>query len=202
MQMIAAVLFMATSAASYSSGGECDFSGVDLDSAVEELLAKFPTNSTLTMEKFVPLIAGLEVGALSVSGLNKIMRYGAVQPFCVRGARFLQVDIINNDDLVFQAPWRTCSGHEGRAMIRAEFARFTVLLRVDRGGFHDNFVLRYEGPTVPVNTYNAYLVVEGAGEGGKIASSIVSKLFPAFTNEMWNFHFLTYFTRLLRSALE
>ncbi|KAH7941662.1 hypothetical protein HPB49_015864 [Dermacentor silvarum] len=202
LKLIAAVLFMATTAASYSSGEECDFSVVDLDTAVEEILANLPTNYTLTKEKFFPVIAGLEAGPLSVSGLDKIRQYGAVQPYCVRGTRFLQVDLVNNADVAFYMPWRTCSGHEGHVTLFAELSRFTVLLRVDRGGFAENFVLRYEGPTVPVNTYSVHLLVKGAGVGGKIASGILSKFFPAFVNELWNDHFFNYFTHFLRITLQ
>ncbi|XP_075553945.1 uncharacterized protein LOC142586960 [Dermacentor variabilis] len=202
LKLIAAVVFMASSAASYSSGGECDFSAVDVDAAVDQILAKFPANYTLTENKFVPVIAGLELGPLSVSGLNKITRYGAVQTYCVRGTRFLQVDFIHNSPVYFYAPWRMCSSQEGRVKIGAEFSRFTVLLRVEGGRFAENFVLHDEGPNVPVSTYNVLVIVEGAGEGVRTASAILSKLFPAYMTEFWNEQFFNHFTHFLHTALE
>ncbi|KAL1418033.1 hypothetical protein MTO96_026312 [Rhipicephalus appendiculatus] len=143
------VLFMVASAAAYITNSECDFSGIDLDGAVERILATFPRNVTINEDKFQPIFKGLEVGSVIAAGMNRIKRYGALKPFCVGSQRFLEVDFINNADVAFYFPWRTCSGNEGNVMMQAEFSRFTVIFRVEDGGFAENSVLRYEGPMAP-----------------------------------------------------
>ncbi|KAH6927120.1 hypothetical protein HPB50_027079 [Hyalomma asiaticum] len=201
-EMIVTMLLLTASAASYSSSSKCDFSVVDLDDVVEGILAALPKNYTLTEEKYVPIVAGLEVGTVTAAGLNKIKRYGAVQAFCVRGQRFLQVDFINDADVAFYVPWRTCSGDKGLVIMYAEFSRLTVLLRVDRGGFAEKYVVRYEGPTVPVHTHGVHFIIEGAGTPGRLLGGMISRVLPSYTHELWNDHFFNFFTTSLRKALE
>lgn len=202
VKLIIPMLFIAVSAASDATSSECDFSGIDLDAAVEQILATFPRNVTLSEGKFQPLVTGLEVGGVIAAGMNRIKRYGALKPFCVGGQRFLEVDFINNAEVAFYFPWRTCSGNEGNVMMHAEFSRFTVIFRVDRGGFGESLVLRYEGPTVPVNTHNVHLIIEGAGQVGRVFSGILSKILSSFANEFWNDEFFSVFRTFVRKALE
>ncbi|KAL1418031.1 hypothetical protein MTO96_026310 [Rhipicephalus appendiculatus] len=196
------LLFMVASATSYVTSNECDFSGVDLNGAVEQILATFPRNVTINEDKFQPIFKGLEVGGVIAAGMNQIKRYGALKPFCVDSQRFLEVDFINNADVAFYFPWRTCSGNEGTVMMHAEFSRFTVIFRVEAGGFAENAVLRYEGPTVPVNTHNVHVIIEGAGSAGRVFSGILSKVLSSFANEFWNDEFFGVFRSFVRKALE
>ncbi|KAL1418032.1 hypothetical protein MTO96_026311 [Rhipicephalus appendiculatus] len=201
-KLVILVLFVAAYAAAYVTSSECDFSGIDLEGAVEKILARLPGNVTLNAGNFQPVVQGLDMGEVIVTGMNEIKRYGALKPFCAGGQRFLEVDFINRDDVAVYFPWRTCSGNEGHVMMRAELSRFTVIFRVEVGGLAENAVLRYEGPTVPVNTHNVHVIIEGAGSVGRIFSAILSWVLPAFTHELWKGEFFSVFKTLLRKALE
>ncbi|XP_037275390.2 uncharacterized protein LOC119168056 [Rhipicephalus microplus] len=195
-------LFMVASAAAYVTSSDCDFSDIDLDGAVERILATLPKNVTVKEDEFQPVFQGLEVGGVVAAGMNQIKRYGALKPFCVDKQRFLEVDFIDNADVAFYFPWRTCSGNEGKVMMHAEFSRFTVIFRVEGGGFAGNSVLRYEGPTVPVNTHNVHVIIEGAGSVGRIFSGVLSRVLSSFANEFWNDEFFGLFRAFVQKALE
>ncbi|KAL1486847.1 hypothetical protein MTO96_046795 [Rhipicephalus appendiculatus] len=98
-------------------------------------------------------------------------------------------------------PWRACSGHEGHLRLWAQLGRFSVILRVHRRGFAEEYALRYEGPTLPVKTYNVYLDVEGAGQVTRDVSRLLSRLFPSYPNYQWKTVFFPTFTKAFFTAL-
>lgn len=209
LKNILAVLFLAASVAAIPpdnflsaslSSTQCDFSGMDLEGAVDKFLAKFPKNVTVFEGQYNTVFPGFEVGHLSATGLNKLRRNGPAFPYCVNGTRFLKTDIVNAGDLVFYSPWRMCAGREGHIKFMADFSIFTVLFRVSTGGPDGGIVLQYEEPALPLKNYNIYMILEDAGETLRIASGVLSKLLPSYLEELWTLHFFSYITDALRNT--
>ncbi|KAL1418016.1 hypothetical protein MTO96_026297 [Rhipicephalus appendiculatus] len=144
---------------------------------------------------------GLETGTLNVTGLDKIQRYGPIQPYCVNGTRLISVDLIDRDDVKLALPWRACSGQEGTLNLRADLSRFTLVFRVEAAGFNQDTILAYEGPIVPVIIVEPYVYIDGAGSGARAATMVLSRILPALTQHLWNDYFFMYFRGALRQAL-
>ncbi|KAL1443174.1 hypothetical protein MTO96_046079 [Rhipicephalus appendiculatus] len=147
----------------HSSLTGCDFSGIDFDSAVDKVLGRLPPYHAPDDRGFRRAFNGLEVGTLNVTGLDKIRRYGPIQPYCVNGTRLISVDVLDRGYAKLTLPWRACSGQEGTLNVRAELLRFTLVFRVEAAGFNQDAILAYEGPIVPVIIVEPQLYIDGAG---------------------------------------
>ncbi|KAL1418018.1 hypothetical protein MTO96_026299 [Rhipicephalus appendiculatus] len=102
----------------------------------------------------------------------------------------------------FKVPWRACSGHEGHLRLWAQLGRFSVILRVHRRGFAEEYALRYEGPTLPVKTYNVYLDVEGAGQVTRDVSRLPQQALSFLSRIIqWKTVFFPTFTKAFFTAL-
>lgn len=207
VKVLTAVLFMALGVAAgpfSTKGAKCDQSDLDLDEEVDKLLEAFPkVQYPKGRRGFSPAFAGFEVGDLNVTGLNKIKRYGPVVPYCQKGASMIQVDLVNMGDVEFTVPWRSCSGQEGKVILRAEFSRFTTHLRVDNEGSSGKYLpAGDENPTFPVNTYNVEFHLEGLGDFGRISSGVLSNLFPTLVLDVWNQGFFGTWREALQDAVQ
>ncbi|KAH6919796.1 hypothetical protein HPB50_029217 [Hyalomma asiaticum] len=109
---------------------DCDFTGIDVEGAITELIAKFPESDLIGPEKYYPVFAGLEISGFNASGFHKLRKFGPAIPYCSNGTRMVQVDFIDIGDVVISTPWRHCSGHQGTLRVSSELSRFTVQLRV------------------------------------------------------------------------
>lgn len=203
VRVLASVIFMAAVATAmhYRTDVPCDFSGFNPNLAVTRLISKFPKYVTFGPEGFTEIFPGFEGGRLNVSGFQRLTQYGPALPYCMNGSRFLQFELVNDDDVVMSTPWRTCSGNQGSISLRTEFSRFTVQLAVGRAGVND-VALSYQGPTVPVSTVNPYLVVDGAGDALRMVAGTLSKIFSPITLELWHNQFFSNFYAALKQALE
>uniref|UniRef100_A0A023GAW6 Putative secreted protein n=1 Tax=Amblyomma triste TaxID=251400 RepID=A0A023GAW6_AMBTT len=181
---------------------ECDFSGIDLDREVENIVKMLPkTYRVDPTDEFSPLFAGVDVGAVFLTGMDEIAHYGPVVPFCRKGIALVQVDLVNLGAVKFSSPWRTCSGLTGNVSLRAEYSRVTVHLVVRSRGTGEKYLeVPHEYPIMPVDTYGAEIIVEGLGEGGIYASSVLSKLFPSLPLKMWMHNSMLIFGMVLRDA--
>ncbi|XP_075554929.1 uncharacterized protein LOC142587651 [Dermacentor variabilis] len=202
IKALAAVILMAVYAGGtvYDTAG-CDFSGIDLDGALDEILGKLPQYHAPDDRGFRRVFAGLESGTLNVTGLDKIRRYGPLRPYCVNGTRLMSVDVINEGDAILSLPWRACFGREGTLNLRTTLSRFTLVFRVTTGGSDNNKVLVDEGPTIPVITIDPHIYINGAGREVRMASMILSRLLPAIAGKMWDDYFFLYFSAALRQAM-
>ncbi|XP_037575919.1 uncharacterized protein LOC119458164 isoform X2 [Dermacentor silvarum] len=201
---LAAVILMASYAVAIPYYKNCDFSGIDLDGALDKVLGNLPRYHAPDRRGFRRAFAGLETGSLNVTGLDKIRRFGAIHPYCDNGTLLMSVDVIDEGDVVLSLPWRACSGHEGTLNVRTGLSRFTLVFRVvteESSNNVDNTVLTYEGPLIPVITVDPHIYINGAGREIRTASMILSKLLPAFTEGVWNDYFFIYFRGALREAL-
>nr|XP_054928068.1 uncharacterized protein LOC129380170 [Dermacentor andersoni] len=202
VKALAAVVLMAAyvGGIAYDAAG-CDFSGIDLEGALDQILGKLPRYHAPDQGGFRRAFAGLETGTLNVTGLDKIRRYGPLHSYCVNGTRLMSVDVINDGDATLSLPWRACFGREGTLNLRTTLSRFTLVFRVTTGGSYNNEVLVDEGPIVPVFSLDPHIYINGAGPEVRIASMTLSKLLPAITEGMWNDYFFIYFRGALRQAV-
>ncbi|XP_037575922.1 uncharacterized protein LOC119458164 isoform X4 [Dermacentor silvarum] len=199
--LVAAIL-MASYAVAIPYDTGCDFIGVDLDGALDKVLGNLPPYHTPDPRGYRKAFPGLETGPLSVAGLDKVRRFGAIHPYCVNGTLLMSVDVVaNKGDASLSLPWRACSGQEGTLMVRAGLSRFTLVFRVVTGGSNNNVSLAYEGPLIPVTTIDPHIDIFGVGREISIATTTLSKLLPAMTEGVWNDYFFTYFRGALRQAL-
>ncbi|XP_077521707.1 uncharacterized protein LOC144132868 [Amblyomma americanum] len=183
---------------------ECDFSGIDLDKEVDKIVSMLPkTYHAGGPEDFTPIFTGLDVAGVQATGIDKIKRYGPVVPYCFKGTAMAHMDFINDGDVQLTAPWRLCSGQKGKVSLRAEYSRFTVHLRLrSRNAGEKYLAMTSEYPIMPVETYGAAIIVEGVSDGVKIASSILSSLFPSIPLKLWIENFFPNFREALRYAVE
>lgn len=191
-------------AAAHSSpaASECDFTGIDVESAITELIAKFPESDFIGPEKYYPVFAGLEISGFNASGFHKLQKFGPVIPYCSNGTRMLQVDFINTGDVVIRTPWRHCSGHQGTLGVSSELSRFTVQLRVGLGEDNKDVKLSYEGPIVPVISENVRISLDGAGPNVDKMLTALATAFPAVSSVIWDQQFYYSLIRALYRAHE
>uniref|UniRef100_G3MRR3 Secreted protein n=1 Tax=Amblyomma maculatum TaxID=34609 RepID=G3MRR3_AMBMU len=201
MFALASAFCVTWSAAAVPSDGGCDFTGLDLDRAVDKLLSKLPEYHIPYVHEYHRAFAGVETGPLNLTGLNKVHRYGPLLPYCINDTRMLQLDLVSERDTFLSLPWRACTGHEGALLIKADVSRFTILLRVENQGLGDNVKLAYEGPILPLSTENTKFEITGFGRRLIEKTNVLSTLFPAITQHAWNDYFFIYFRGALRKAL-
>ncbi|XP_077521709.1 uncharacterized protein LOC144132870 [Amblyomma americanum] len=189
------------SAFPYTTDNSCDFTHIDLDGAVDKLLAKLPEHHLVGSQSFSPLFAGLEIGGLNISGLDGVHGYGPLLPYCVNGTRMLQLDLITSSNTALSTRWRHCSGSEGSIRLRSRITRLTTQFSVTLDESSRDVVLSYEGPAVPVATEGLILVVEGAGDIARQAIGGLSLAFNGAFQQLWRILFNEHFVVVLRNAL-
>ncbi|KAL1418019.1 hypothetical protein MTO96_026300 [Rhipicephalus appendiculatus] len=160
---LAALILMASYGVAIAYNSGCDFSGIDLDGAVDKVLGLLPQYHAPDDRGFRKAFNGLETGTLNVTGLDKIRRFGPIQPYCVNGTRLISVDVLDKGGAKLTLPWRACSGQEGTLNLRTKLSRFTLVLRVEAAGFNQDAALAYEGPIVPVIVLEPHVYIDGAG---------------------------------------
>lgn len=198
VDVVALVLMaVAVSAQHYRSDPSCDFTNFDPEAAVSRLLAKIPEELGVDEQRSNTVIPGFEIGGTQMRYLNRLSQFGPAIPYCVNGSRSLQVDFITKTRVFITAPWRTCSGKEGKIMLSAGVARFTVQFDVVGSGAGNSISrlrLRELGPAA---TEELFLAVTGAGRAMETVTVILSKIFEGVLREAWN----TAFFPTIRKAL-
>ncbi|KAK8767507.1 hypothetical protein V5799_005712 [Amblyomma americanum] len=192
---------MVATAFHHSSETSCDFSGVDVESAISQMLAKFPKEHMTVPILPRPNLPGMKLFDLAMSGIRHLRRYGAVIPFCVNRTRMIQVDLVNEGDIYFSIPWKICTGKRGSFRLRPMLTRFTTVFRLEATEFGEEIRLAYEGPTLPVNTEELRFSVEGLGFTVRLFSEYLSLAFPAVFRSLWNIQFAYYFDLAVTHAL-
>ncbi|KAL1415332.1 hypothetical protein MTO96_029603 [Rhipicephalus appendiculatus] len=97
-----------------SAQDKCDFSDVDAEQMVENVLRKLPYSYTVADMKPEEIFLGITLDPFQLQGANIFKLYGPVSSYCRDGARLVQVDIVADRPVDFFAPWKICSGKEGR----------------------------------------------------------------------------------------
>lgn len=196
------VCFVEMASAQPHTDNSCDFMHLDLEGAVDKLLAKLPEYHLVGPQSFGPVFPGLEIGGMNISGLNKVKRYGPLLPYCMNGTRMLQLDLINSFGTALSSPWRYCSGSEGNITLLTELTRLTTQFRVSVSESSSDVVLSYEGPTIPVTTEGLVVVLEGAGDIARKVTATLSLAFRGFLQHMSAFMFYRQFGVILQNAIE
>ncbi|KAH6927127.1 hypothetical protein HPB50_027086 [Hyalomma asiaticum] len=174
--------------APWSGNAPCDFTDVMIDNKViSELIAKLPEYLETGVQEYRPLIPGLEVGGLVLHDLNRMRQLGAAIPHCVNGSRMVQVDFYSHADTRLSAPWKTCSGDEGRITIRPMFARFTLQFRVVESNA-SGVKLEFDSD-LPVTALSVRVRVDGAGSMVRGVFEILSGLLPTAMEDIWFMQF-------------
>ncbi|KAL1443175.1 hypothetical protein MTO96_046080 [Rhipicephalus appendiculatus] len=176
-QSFTALILIASYGLALTYNRGCDFGELDLDGALDKVIGLLPRYHMPDVRGFQRVFKGLEAGTLNITGLDKIQRYGPIQSYCVNGTRLISVDLIDRGDAMLTVPWRACSGQEGTLNLRTELARFTLIFRVEAAGPNQEATLAYEGPIVPVIIMEPQIYIDGAGNGLRVASISLSKLF-------------------------
>ncbi|XP_077527979.1 uncharacterized protein LOC144139543 [Haemaphysalis longicornis] len=178
---------------------DCDFSDLNVEYAVNQLLARLPKEREITKTAFVDYDGFFETGRMQATGLDTLKRYGPLERFCVNGTRVVQFDIVSDGGARLVVPWRSCSGHEGTITLVAGYSRFTVQLNVEGSG--SDARLQYMGPNLLVATEDLDLVFEGAGPVFRTAVEIISKFLDPFLREVWKSQFFRQFNPSLQQIL-
>lgn len=193
--MVRAITQFKTSPADES----CDFSGIDLDEMVNDIVSQLPAEYSGPKRPFDEVLPGLFLGSVVHTGLDKLRPYGPLLPYCRNGSRLVQVDLATTEDqLKVSVPWKTCAGQRGTAETTTG-ARVTVTFEVvrpaDKQGSTHATLVHHSGPT-PVAVESVSVYLRGAGDILGSAVTVVGKLFPQLPKEFW-LDMLTYRLRAI-----
>lgn len=203
IKLLVAVTCLAVSVAgfAYKTGSmDCDFTGIDVDTAISRMLAKIPKYEDRMSESYETTVAGIHFLGVNMTGMNRLSRYGPAIPYCINGTRMVQVDFVNDGDVVVSVPWKACDGSKGTISLTADLARFTTQLRVTTSGL-DDVSFSHEGPVIPVTSENIMLKLTGVGSGPRMVTEFLSMVFPAVVRSIWNDLFFYYVNISMRKAV-
>lgn len=173
---------------SHFSEASCDFSGLDLDEMVNDVVSQLPAEHSGPRRPPEEVIPGLFLGSVVYAGLDQLRPYGPLLPYCRNGSRLVQVDLAATEgQLKVLLPWKTCAGQKG-TIETTTGARGTVTFKVvrlsDMEGSSPASLVHHSGPTpVIVDPVSVYL--RGAGDILGTAFTVVGKLFPQLPKEFW-----------------
>ncbi|XP_075556953.1 uncharacterized protein LOC142589051 isoform X2 [Dermacentor variabilis] len=176
----------------YLQTGDCNFSGLDLDAMVNDIIGRVPKEYSIKSPNSGDVVPGLSLGAVVFKGMDMLRPYGAALGYCRNGTRLVQVDLANTDGVLeATVPWKTCGGQKGTIETYSG-ARVTVIFEVvdphgeeakSNGGAAR--LAHHSGP-IPVHLDDAFVSLNGAGEFLGIAVAVLTKLFPQLPKEFWN----------------
>ncbi|XP_077524060.1 uncharacterized protein LOC144135194 [Amblyomma americanum] len=169
----------------------CDFSGLDLDSMVNEVVSHLPVDYAEHESWPEAYIGGLVSSSIIFSGLNKLRPYGPPLSYCNNGSRLVQFDLATPKDEQIKAwaRWKTCSSQNGTfgtlagARVTATFE--VVNPRFGRPGVSGPVLIYNSGPTI-VSVNKASFYLDGAGDVMATVAAVLGKLFPQILNEFWD----------------
>ncbi|XP_037275391.2 uncharacterized protein LOC119168058 [Rhipicephalus microplus] len=172
----------------YRTGTTCDFMSINVnEEVISRLIARLPESMESGPQGYHAVLLGLEVGGLTAECLKKLHQFGPVIPYCSNGTHMVQVDMYTDGEVHFWSPWKACSGHEGRIIIRSMFGRFTFLFRVVESTAAGVELELHR--LLPVTTQDVFIDVEGAGRAVRGPLEILRYLLPSFAEEVWGQQF-------------
>lgn len=177
-------------------GNTCDFSNLNVEASVNQLLPRLPKDREITRTVFPGDNGFFETGRMQATGLDTLKRYGPLQRFCVNGTRLIQFDVVSDGGARLVVPWKSCSGKEGTITLVAGYSRFTVQLKIDAAGTDD--ILQFMGPNLIVAVEDLDLIFEGAGPGVRTAVGIIAKFLDPVLREVWKSQFFREFNASLQ----
>ncbi|XP_037499761.1 uncharacterized protein LOC119373774 [Rhipicephalus sanguineus] len=187
------------------SEDQCDFSGVNAERMITNILRKLPSSYTDPDMRPGEIFLGITLGAPVLKGANIFKLYGPVSTYCRDDDRLVKVDIVADYPMEFSAPWKICSGKEGVVGIHGT-ARVTVTFEVANATAQDEAnterKLVLDGELMPVNARVNAVYLRGAGE---ILQNVVgaSRIFlPGISAEVWESTMKFVLRKMLKEATE
>ncbi|KAL1442925.1 hypothetical protein MTO96_030553, partial [Rhipicephalus appendiculatus] len=115
----------------------CDFSGVDLERMVRDVLKHLPVTYAEHENWPEAFFAGLLSSSIIYTGFDKLKLSGPVVPYCRNGTRLVQVELATTGErtrLLPRLSWKTCNGLNGTFGTYTG-ARVTVTFEVVKPGY-------------------------------------------------------------------
>ncbi|XP_077551999.1 uncharacterized protein LOC144166348 [Haemaphysalis longicornis] len=188
---------------SNAASDTCDFSGLDYDLMVNDVLSHLPVTYAEHEAAEDPVISGVFSRTIVYTGLEKLRPRGAVVSYCRNGSRLVQVDLATGDgeEIKAQVAWKICAGLNGTLGSTAG-ARATVIFEVVNPS---SIYSRAKGPTlthhsgpIPVFLDPVSMFLDGAGETAGQLVNIAGKLFPQLAREFWLYVMTTKVSSILQ----
>ncbi|KAL1415331.1 hypothetical protein MTO96_029602 [Rhipicephalus appendiculatus] len=187
------------------SEGQCDFSKINAEQMVRNIVGKLPSSYTDPEMRPDEIFLGVTLGVPVLKGADIFKLYGPVSTYCRNGARLVQVDIVADYPIDFSAPWKICSGKEGVVGIHGT-ARVTVTFEVANATAQDQphaeGKLVLHGELMPVNTKVNSVYLRGAGELLQNAAGASRIFLPAISAEIWEGTMKFVLRKMLKEAIE
>ncbi|XP_075722405.1 uncharacterized protein LOC119167434 [Rhipicephalus microplus] len=187
-------------AASTSSEKECVFTDLDLKGALKATLTHLSKYQVHVYEDMSSYGNLLIIECCNVTGLSHLRQYGPLLPYCVKGARKLQVDFLHDDPIEVAMKWWTYRGVKGMFVLGAVLSRFTLQFEVIPGPSENSTTLKLEDPVVSVVTGRTYAVVGDVGEIAEAATEFWSNMLPSLTERAWKYYFFDHLRRAIRDT--
>ncbi|XP_037499951.1 uncharacterized protein LOC119373962 [Rhipicephalus sanguineus] len=174
----------------YVSTGDCDFSTLNLDAMVNDIIIKMPSEYSTKSSKPEEVVPGLFVGPIVFKGMDKLRPFGAALGFCRNGTSLVQVDLATTAGMLEAViPWKTCAGQKGTIETYTG-ARVTFIFEVappsgEEESYDAGARLVYHSGPIPVYMDDVFVALNGAGQFLRTAVGVLSKLLPQLPKEFW-----------------
>ncbi|XP_077552028.1 uncharacterized protein LOC144166388 [Haemaphysalis longicornis] len=191
------------------SGEPCDFSGIDAENIVREVLDRFPVeyDPELNREPGI-VVAGVSFYDPIYTGLDKLEPNGPVKGYCRNGTRLVHVELATSGGSMLKVfiPWSTCSSDRGILQFSAR-VRFTLTFQVitdsdTRPSPSTGAKLRLRNGPVPLSVDPVDVLLQDAGEVPRALVLYLAKLFPQLPHQYW-MHIFNYGLRdAIKNSIE
>ncbi|KAK8785870.1 hypothetical protein V5799_007762, partial [Amblyomma americanum] len=166
---------------------KCHIPDEDWEELADQFLAKLPNEFTFPRgsgdsPKNNEILAGITVGDMTLTGLDRLERYGTVRVYCKNGKPFVSVSMVARAPLKMSAPWKYCGGKSGLVGTQANHVKVCINFEVDEV---DGKATLRPVRVSPKWIESLDVKLDGAGDVVKTVSSIVGKMMPAFVKDFW-----------------
>ncbi|KAK8765668.1 hypothetical protein V5799_031717 [Amblyomma americanum] len=166
---------------------KCHIPDEDWEELADQFLAKMPNEFTFPRgsgdsPKNNEILAGITVGDMTLTGLDRLERYGTVRVYCKNGKPFVSVSMVARAPLKMSAPWKYCGGKSGLVGTQANHVKVCINFEVDEV---DGKATLRPVRVSPKWIESLDVKLDGAGDVVKTVSSIVGKMMPAFVKDFW-----------------
>ncbi|XP_075554927.1 uncharacterized protein LOC142587649 [Dermacentor variabilis] len=176
------VVFALVSSAVSSAEVECSFHDKHLESAIDDFVAKLPTERIVTVNKAEEPPPQLNSSQLKFIGLNSLRPFGPFFTFCPNGTKVVQFDLVNAKPLVligpFVRPGSTLHEFESKALL----LRFTAQFEVEGTG--ENVKL-HSRVNMPVSLVGLSFRLGGLDEKSDEVVKFGASLQPHSFRDVW-----------------
>ncbi|XP_065281857.1 uncharacterized protein [Dermacentor albipictus] len=181
--IVSAAVFALLASAVSSEEVECSFHDKHLESAIENFVAKLPTERIVTVDEDKERPAQLNSSQLKFIGLNSLRPFGPFFTFCPNGTKVVQFDLVNAKPLVLIGPFIKPSGTVHEFESKALLLRFTAQFEVEGTG--ENVKL-HSTVNMPVSLVGLSFRLKGLDEKSDEVAKIGASLQPHSFRDFWH----------------